>query len=274
MCRRRNAPIADLRSVRKKSEPRYGPPFPSKYMIDPEILLKDSLRRNFTERYPPLAAGGKLSAVMILLRHRKDAWEVFFTRRSEALADHRGQIAFPGGRAEPGDSGPLQTALRETCEEVGIPPGAVHPLWILKPVDTSTGYRVWPVVGVIRTPADPRPSSPEVAEAFWIPLDWLAAEGRWERKIVHADENNNSVRENSSQAIARSEATKQSPVFDRRRRLLRSLRSLAMTSSLIPHPVGEREAIFFEPYQGHVIWGATATIMVQLLDRLRTGGSK
>ncbi len=161
----------------------------------------------------------KLSAVLILLRNWNDAWEVFFTRRSEQLADHSGQIAFPGGRAEAGDSGPLQTALREACEEIGIPPGSVHPLGILDPVDTSSGFRVWPVAGVLRSLVEPGPSSPEVAEAFWIPLDWLAAEGRWEWRIVPAGE-------------------------------------------------ARREAIFFEAYQGHVIWGATAAITVQLLDRL------
>ncbi|MGB7537249.1 MAG: NUDIX domain-containing protein, partial [Anaerolineales bacterium] len=106
-----------------------------------------------------------------------------------------------------GDSGPLQTALRGACEEVGIPPAAVHPLGILDPVDTSSGFRIWPVAGIIRPPVDPRPSSPEVAEGFWIPLDWLAAEGRWEWRTVDVVENHNSVRENESQVIARSEAT-------------------------------------------------------------------
>lgn len=188
-------------------------------MINPETLLRNSLRGNFTGRYPSHPERMKLSAVLILLRNRNDAWEVFLTRRSEQLADHSGQIAFPGGRAETGDSGPLQTALREACEEIGISPGSVHPLGILDPVDTSSGFRVWPVAGVLRLPVEPRPSSTEVAEAFWIPLDWLAADGRWEWRTV---------------------------------------------------PAGEacREAIFFEAFQGHVIWGATAAITVQLLDRL------
>ncbi len=242
-------------------------------MIDPEILLRNSLRGNFTKRYPSPASGGKRSAILILLRQRNGHWEVFFTRRSEQLADHGGQIAFPGGRAEAGDSGPLQTALREACEEIGVPPGSVRPLGILEPVDTTSGFRVWPVVGVLRSPVEPRPSSPEVAEGFWIPLDWLAAEGRWKKKIVHADEKTDSTRRTSSQVIARSEATKQSPFFDRRRRLLRSLRSLAMTMLFIPHLVGGREAIFFEAYQRHVVWGATAAILVQLLEKLRGDGT-
>ena len=193
-------------------------------MINPETLLRNSLRGNFTKRYPSNLERIKLSAVLILLRNRNDAWEVFFTRRSEQLADHGGQIAFPGGRAEAGDSGPLQTALREACEEIGVPPGSVHPLGILEPVDTSSGFRVWPVVGVLRSPVEPGSSSPEVAEAFWIPLDWLAADGRWEWRIVPAGEN-------------------------------------------------RREAVFFEAYQGNIIWGATAAITVQLLDRLHGKGA-
>jgi 8-oxo-dGTP pyrophosphatase MutT (NUDIX family) len=196
-------------------------------MINPESLLRNSLRGTITERYSSSAPAENFSAVLILLRNRMNAWEVFFTRRSEQLANHRGQIAFPGGRAEAGDSGPLQTALREACEEVGITPAAVHPLGILDPVDTSSGFRVWPVVGVIRLPVDPRPSSPEVAEAFWIPLDWLAAEGRWESRTVAA----------AASGKARS-------------------------------------AVFFEAYQGHVIWGVTAMIMVQVLDRIHRSGVK
>ncbi len=196
-------------------------------MINPEIQLRNSLRGNFTKRYPSPSAGLKPSAVLILLRNRNDLWEVFFTRRSEYLADHSGQIAFPGGRVEAGDSGPLQTALREACEEIDVAPGSVHPLGILEPVDTSSGFRVWPVVGVIRLPVEPRPSSPEVAEAFWIPLDWLAAEGRWENRTIDG-----------------------------------------------PRPGGARSAIFFESYQGRVIWGATAAIMVQLLDRLHGDGAE
>jgi 8-oxo-dGTP pyrophosphatase MutT (NUDIX family) len=196
-------------------------------MNNPETLLRNSLRGNFTMRYPSPAAAGKLSAVLILLRNRSNAWEVFFTRRSEQLADHRGQIAFPGGRAEAGDSGPLQTALREACEEIGLAPGAVRPLGILEPVDTSSGFRVWPVVGILRRPVEPRPSSSEVAEGFWIPLDWLAAEGKWENRRVDPEA-----------------------------------------------PDHSRIAVFFESYQGHVVWGATAAIMVHLLEILHGDGAE
>jgi 8-oxo-dGTP pyrophosphatase MutT (NUDIX family) len=109
---------------------------------------------------------------------------LLFTRRGDQLADHSGQIAFPGGRAETGDSGPLQTAIREAHEEVGIPPEHILPLGILDPVDTSTGFRVWPVAAMVTRPADVRIASPEVVEAFWIPLAWLREKGRWEWRTV------------------------------------------------------------------------------------------
>jgi|WetSurMetagenome_2_1015567.scaffolds.fasta_scaffold111746_2 8-oxo-dGTP pyrophosphatase MutT (NUDIX family) len=183
--------------------------------------------RKITEHYPPPEPGIRYSAVLLLLRQEADEWHVLLTRRSGQLADHRGQIAFPGGRAESGDSGPLQTALREACEEVGLPPDTVQPLGLLDPVDTSSGFRIWPVVGVIRRQVDILPSPPEVDETFWVPLDWLAAGGRRERRSVASVDGG-----------------------------------------------GTRTALFFQPYQGRVIWGATAAILVQLLEILRRNGAE
>jgi len=233
-------------------------------MINLDTLLRNSFRGNFTRRYDSTAPAEKPAAVMILLRQRMDVWEVCFTRRSELLADHRGQIAFPGGRAETVDAGPLQTALRETCEEVGIAPDAVLPLGILDSVETSSGFRVWPVVGVIRMPVEPRPSSPEVTETFWIPLEWLAADGRWEWRTVNTDENHNTEKNDPSHVIASLPELALSGVKG----------SPATASQINPRPDGKRKAIFFEAYQGHILWGATAMIMVQLLDRLHKGGAK
>jgi 8-oxo-dGTP pyrophosphatase MutT (NUDIX family) len=123
---------------------------------------------------------------MIPLWKENDAWKVLFTQRGRQLADHRGQVAFPGGRREAEDAGPLQTALRETLEEVGIRPEQIEPLGILNPVDTSTRYRIWPVVGILREPVMLNPTPPEVQEAFWIPLAWLMEAGRWKWKLVEA----------------------------------------------------------------------------------------
>jgi 8-oxo-dGTP pyrophosphatase MutT (NUDIX family) len=196
-------------------------------MSNPQSLLRKKLPRKITERYSPLAPGKKYSAVLLLLRQDQDAWQVLLTRRSGRLPDHPGQIAFPGGRAEAGDLGPLQTALREAGEEVGLPPDAVHPLGLLDPLDTSTGFRIWPVVGFTRRTVDIHPSSPEVAETFWVPVDWLAAGGNWERRSVAGSDGS-----------------------------------------------GMRTDIYFQPYQGHVIWGATAAILVQWLSIIQEDGAE
>jgi 8-oxo-dGTP pyrophosphatase MutT (NUDIX family) len=134
--------------------------------------------------YPPPSPGKVYSAVLAALTVGTGGGKLLFTRRGDQLADHSGQIAFPGGRAETGDSGPLQTAIREAHEEVGIPPEHILPLGILDPVDTSTGFRIWPVAAMVTRPADVRIAPPEVVEAFWIPLAWLREKGRWEWRTV------------------------------------------------------------------------------------------
>ncbi|MBN1438394.1 MAG: CoA pyrophosphatase [Anaerolineales bacterium] len=150
--------------------------------------LRAALPLDIRTPYPsPRPQGGIPSAVLTALQKEQSGWSLVFIRRGERLADHRGQIAFPGGRAEPGDSGPLQTALRETEEEIGLPAEAVDPLGILEPMDTPTGFRIWPVVSRILRPGAVRPVPPEVAEVFRIPLEWLAAEGRWIRKTLPAE---------------------------------------------------------------------------------------
>jgi 8-oxo-dGTP pyrophosphatase MutT (NUDIX family) len=196
-------------------------------MTHPPSRWRHNLPWKITERYPPPEPGIKYSAVLLLLRRETDAWHVLLTRRSGRLTDHRGQIAFPGGRAESGDSGPFQTALREACEEVGLPPDAVRPLGLLDPLDTSSGFRIWPVVGVLRREAELLPAPPEVDETFWVPLDWLAAEGNIERRSVAGAEGG-----------------------------------------------GMRTDLYFQPYHGRVIWGATAAILVQLLGILRMDGAE
>jgi 8-oxo-dGTP pyrophosphatase MutT (NUDIX family) len=185
-----------------------------------EVAFPQSVRTG----YPPALPGIGFSAVLALLAGRSGGWNLLYTRRSDRLADHSGQIAFPGGRAEQGDSGPLQTALREAHEEVGIPAAHVDALGILDPVDTSTGFRIWPVVGVLTGPTRPEPASPEVSEAFWIPLAWLSRKGRWEWR----------------------------PAADASGR-------------------GKGRAVFFEPYRGRTLWGATALITVRLLRILAEG---
>jgi 8-oxo-dGTP pyrophosphatase MutT (NUDIX family) len=95
---------------------------------------------------------------------------VLLTKRSSALKHHPGQIAFPGGKVDAGDDGPEGAALREAWEEVGLAPGNVTVLGTLPAHETVTGYRVTPVLGLVRDAFEAVPQESEVAEAFWVPL--------------------------------------------------------------------------------------------------------
>ncbi|TKI08191.1 CoA pyrophosphatase [Martelella alba] len=95
---------------------------------------------------------------------------LLLTQRAASLRHHAGQVAFPGGSADRGDKTLVETALREAWEEVAIPPETVRIVGQLPPVDSSSGFQVTPVVGLL--PADCRfsPSREEVAEIFEMPL--------------------------------------------------------------------------------------------------------
>ena len=101
-------------------------------------------------------------------------WHILLTRRSDRLAEHRGQVAFPGGRCDPEDPSPDATALRETNEEIGLDPADVVILGRLSNMWTITNYSITPVVGVIPWPFPLRLATDEVSRVFTIPLRWLA----------------------------------------------------------------------------------------------------
>ncbi len=98
---------------------------------------------------------------------------VLFTRRTAHLRRHSGQVSFPGGRAEPDDPTPEHTALRETLEEIGLPPERVEVLARMPEYLTRTGYRVTPVIGLVVPPLELVPDSREVDEVFEVPLEFL-----------------------------------------------------------------------------------------------------
>ena len=100
--------------------------------------------------------------------------QVILTRRSAQLRHHPGQVAFPGGKVDPGDGGPVGAALRESHEEIGLPPGSVTVLGEMPAHDTVTGFRVVPVVGLVTRPFTPVPEVGEVDEVFRVPLSHLA----------------------------------------------------------------------------------------------------
>jgi 8-oxo-dGTP pyrophosphatase MutT (NUDIX family) len=117
----------------------------------------------------PLALGGTPAAVLIPLIAGPEPL-LLFTRRTERLARHAGQVAFPGGRVEPGDASPLQTALRETAEETGIAPSQVAVAGYLPSYRTGTGFDIQPVVGVLPPGLTYAPDPAEVAAIFEVPL--------------------------------------------------------------------------------------------------------
>lgn len=157
------------------------------------------------------------AAVLVPLYVQAGELHAVFTRRRDDLRRHPGEISFPGGRYDEGESDLVATALREAEEEIGLPPEAVDVLGALQPTPTiATGYAVYPFVGMIESGRTWTLSAREVAEVLEFSLaDLLTGYGR--------------------------------------RRLIR--RGLPIRTDT--YVVGE-----------HLIWGATARILGDLLDRI------
>lgn len=161
----------------------------------------------------------KCAAVLVPLLRVNGQWRLLFTRRTDRVESHKGQVSFPGGACDEGETTPEQTALREAEEEIGLRPADVRVLGRLTPMETISSYRVTPVVGVISWPMVFRPAQAEVARVFTIPLAWLADKSnRWEFNLLGR---NHSV-------------------------------------------------IFFHPFDGELLWGATARMTVEFLNALET----
>lgn len=158
------------------------------------------------------------AAVLVPVVDRPSGPTVLFTKRSEQLPVHPGQISFPGGRAEERDPDAVATALRETEEEVGLAPERVEVIGRLDTYRTRTGFEITPVVGVLHPPFEVRPDPIEVAEVFEVPLHFFLDRNNHER---HSRQWRNETR------------------------------------------------IFYAmPYLDYYIWGATAGMLVNLVDVL------
>ena len=116
----------------------------------------------------------KPAAVLLPLLFHENAWHLLYTRRSDGLMNHGGQVSFPGGGWEPGDMDLTATALREAWEEVGIRPQDVQVLGAMQPMALITRFVVTPVVGKISWPYPIKVFDGEVARVFTVPLSWLA----------------------------------------------------------------------------------------------------
>ena len=154
-----------------------------------------ALRRRLTERLIPTAdwradAGAARSdfdlnpdaarpvrslrqaAVLVSVLARDEGPTVLLTRRADTLTSHTGQIAFPGGRLDAGETA-VDAALREAWEEIGLPPDTVEVLGLSDAYESGTGFLITPVVGWIATAPILRPSPDEVADVFETPWDFL-----------------------------------------------------------------------------------------------------
>lgn len=115
----------------------------------------------------------KAAAVLVPLVNRVQGVTILLTQRTAHLNAHAGQISFPGGRVDPGDRDRIDTALRETVEETGLPRERVETLGFLPEFDIATGFRVTPVVGWIEPPFPLQPDAFEVADIFEVPLGFI-----------------------------------------------------------------------------------------------------
>lgn len=113
------------------------------------------------------------AAVLAVIANLEDRPEIIFTRRADHMNSHSGQVSFPGGRWEEGDADLSSTALRETEEEIGLPPSAIQLKGTLKPRLSRYGLYVLPYVGVMHETVEIIPNPEEIASVFHVPLSYF-----------------------------------------------------------------------------------------------------
>jgi 8-oxo-dGTP pyrophosphatase MutT (NUDIX family) len=186
----------------------------------PTLTWMDEVRARLAaapQAAPEPLEGQRRAAVLIPLFVRDASLWILFTRRTETVEHHRGQISFPGGVEEETDETPLATALRETREEIGVAESDVRTLGSLSPLTTVTDFYVEPFVGAIPHPYPFRPAESEIAELIEAPVNALRDPRILEKKLLP----------------------------------------------------GRDEPTLFYHHGKHVIWGATARMLRELLEALK-----
>lgn len=163
--------------------------------LAPELLSVEAVRARFARTLPwdPEASDEALAAPSLRLRRaavlvplvaRPEGLSVLLTKRTEHLSSHAGQVSFPGGRAEELDSSPIETALREAEEEIGLHRRHVEIIGVLPEHVTISAYRVTPVVALVQPPFALSADPGEVAEIFEVPLGFLMAGANHQRRSI------------------------------------------------------------------------------------------
>ncbi len=165
----------------------------------------------FAERAP------RAAAVLLPLTIVDDEWYLLYTRRTDIVEHHKGQVSFPGGATDPEDAGPVETALREADEEIGLRGPDVRVLGKMGTMLTVTNFLITPIVGVFPWPYAFTMHTIEVDRVFVLPLRWLADRQNWQ-EFVRKETN--------------------------------------------------RSVITYFPYDGELVWGATARMTVEFIHAM------
>ena len=136
--------------------------------IDQTLWEAEPLDARFFSDMQPVNA-----AVLVPIIQREQGMTVLLTMRTAHLSTHAGQISFPGGRCEPGDGTPIETALRETEEETGLQRKYIEVLGCMPVYQTATTFLIAPVVALVQSDFALDPDTFEVEEVFEVPLSFL-----------------------------------------------------------------------------------------------------
>jgi 8-oxo-dGTP pyrophosphatase MutT (NUDIX family) len=207
-----------------------------------------AIRRAIAARPPvPLDVPGfRPAAVLVPLLDRPGGPTLLFTRRTEHVPSHKGEISFPGGAREPGEDA-VAAALREAEEEVGLPRDGAEPLGALDDLPSVAGFVVTPIVAAVRSPpAAFRPAAFEVHEPFELPL-----------------------------AALRDPAQRRSTLFDPARLpppLTAMVERARAAARHVPFEDVDPGSGLWRIWSFHtdpdrVVWGLTARVLADLLDR-------